>query len=63
MMELWNVGSRITHYSNTPVLHSYNEEVIMSYQVVGHSSPRVDNTGKVTGEARYTSDVFLPGTL
>ena len=35
----------------------------MSYQVVGHSSPRVDNTGKVTGEARYTSDVFLPGTL
>jgi CO/xanthine dehydrogenase Mo-binding subunit len=35
----------------------------MSYQVVGHSSPRVDNTGKVTGEARYTADVFLPGTL
>ena len=35
----------------------------MSYQVVGHSSPRVDNTGKVTGEARYTSDVLLPGTL
>jgi CO/xanthine dehydrogenase Mo-binding subunit len=35
----------------------------MSYQVVGQSVPRVDNTGKVTGEARYTSDVFLPGTL
>ncbi len=35
----------------------------MSYQVVGHSTPRTDNTGKVTGEARYTSDVFLPGTL
>ena len=27
------------------------------------STPRTDNTGKVTGEARYTSDVFLPGTL
>jgi CO/xanthine dehydrogenase Mo-binding subunit len=25
--------------------------------------PRTDNTGKVTGEARYTSDVLLPGTL
>lgn len=35
----------------------------MSYQVVGQSTPRVDNTGKVTGEARYTSDVLLPGTL
>ena len=35
----------------------------MSYQVVGQSSPRVDNTGKVTGEARYTSDIYLPGTL
>ena len=31
----------------------------MSYQVVGQSTPRVDNTGKVTGEARYTSDVLL----
>ena len=35
----------------------------MSYQVVGKSSPRVDNIGKVTGDARYTSDVLLPGTL
>ena len=35
----------------------------MSYQVIGHSTPRTDNTGKVTGEARYTSDVLLPGTL
>jgi len=35
----------------------------MSYRVVGQSTPRVDNTGKVTGETRYTSDVFLPGTL
>jgi CO/xanthine dehydrogenase Mo-binding subunit len=36
---------------------------MMSYQVIGHSTPRTDNTGKVTGEARYTSDVLLPGTL
>src|SRR5512141_836101 len=35
----------------------------MSYQVVGHSIPRTDNTAKVTGEARYTSDMLLPGTL
>ena len=35
----------------------------MSYQVIGRSIPRTDNTGKVTGEARYTSDVLLPGTL
>lgn len=35
----------------------------MSYQVVGQPIPRVDNAGKVTGEALYTSDVLLPGTL
>ncbi len=35
----------------------------MNYHVIGHSTPRTDNTGKVTGEARYTSDVHLPGTL
>jgi CO/xanthine dehydrogenase Mo-binding subunit len=35
----------------------------MSYTVVGQPVPRIDNTGKVTGEARYTSDVLLPGTL
>src|SRR4026208_2394660 len=35
----------------------------MSYQVIGQSTPRTDNTGKVTGAARYTADVLLPGTL
>ncbi|MGE5218096.1 MAG: xanthine dehydrogenase family protein molybdopterin-binding subunit [Chloroflexota bacterium] len=35
----------------------------MSYQVIGQPVPRVDNVGKITGEARYTSDVHLPGTL
>ncbi len=35
----------------------------MSYQVIGRSIPRTDNTGKVTGETRYTADVLLPGTL
>jgi CO/xanthine dehydrogenase Mo-binding subunit len=35
----------------------------MSYQIIGRPIPRTDNTGKVTGEARYTSDVLLPGTL
>jgi CO/xanthine dehydrogenase Mo-binding subunit len=35
----------------------------VSYQFIGHSTPRTDNTGKVTGESRYTSDILLPGTL
>ena len=35
----------------------------MSFKIIGQSTPRTDNTGKVTGEARYTSDVLLPGTL
>ena len=35
----------------------------MSYQVIGRSIPRIDNTGKVTGEAPYTADVLLAGTL
>jgi CO/xanthine dehydrogenase Mo-binding subunit len=35
----------------------------VSYQVIGHSTLRTDNTGKVTGETRYTSDILLPGTL
>ncbi|HEY7554069.1 MAG TPA: xanthine dehydrogenase family protein molybdopterin-binding subunit [Candidatus Binatia bacterium] len=35
----------------------------MSYQVIGQPIPRTDNTGKVTGAARYTSDILLPGTL
>lgn len=35
----------------------------MSYQFIGQPTPRTDNTGKVTGEARYTADVLLPGTL
>jgi CO/xanthine dehydrogenase Mo-binding subunit len=35
----------------------------VSYQFIGQSVPRTDNAGKVTGDARYTSDVLLPGTL
>ena len=35
----------------------------MSYQIIGQAVPRTDNTGKVTGEAHYTADVLLPGTL
>ena len=35
----------------------------MSYQIIGQPVPRIDNTGKVTGESRYTADVLLPGTL
>jgi CO/xanthine dehydrogenase Mo-binding subunit len=35
----------------------------VSYQIIGQPVPRIDNTGKVTGESRYTSDILLPGTL
>jgi CO/xanthine dehydrogenase Mo-binding subunit len=35
----------------------------MSYKIIGRPVPRTDNTEKVTGEARYTSDILLPGTL
>ena len=35
----------------------------MNYQIIGQPVPRVENRGKVTGEARYTADVLLPGTL
>ncbi|HEY6988164.1 MAG TPA: xanthine dehydrogenase family protein molybdopterin-binding subunit, partial [Bryobacteraceae bacterium] len=35
----------------------------MSYQIIGQPVPRTDNTGKVTGDAHYTADVLLPGTL
>jgi CO/xanthine dehydrogenase Mo-binding subunit len=35
----------------------------MTFQIVGQPIPRTDNAGKVTGAARYTSDILLPGTL
>jgi CO/xanthine dehydrogenase Mo-binding subunit len=35
----------------------------VSYQFIGQPVPRIDNTGKVTGESRYTADILLPGTL
>ncbi|HWP57721.1 MAG TPA: xanthine dehydrogenase family protein molybdopterin-binding subunit [Candidatus Acidoferrales bacterium] len=35
----------------------------MAYRVIGQPVPRVEVAGKVTGEARYTADVCLPGTL
>lgn len=35
----------------------------MSYSVIGRPIPRSEVAGKVTGAARYTADVLLPGTL
>ena len=34
-----------------------------SYTTIGQASPRLDGREKVTGEALYTADVSLPGTL
>ncbi len=36
---------------------------MVSYRVIGQPTPRTDGTEKVTGAARYTADVQLPGTL
>ena len=33
------------------------------YSVIGKSIPRVDALGKVTGEAVYSTDLYLPGIL
>lgn len=35
----------------------------MAYRVIGRPEPRIEVAGKVTGAARYTSDVLLPDTL
>jgi CO/xanthine dehydrogenase Mo-binding subunit len=34
-----------------------------TFQVIGTATPRADAVEKVTGEARYTSDTMMPGTL
>ena len=34
-----------------------------TYQVIGRSIPRHEGVDKVTGTARYTADISLPGTL
>jgi CO/xanthine dehydrogenase Mo-binding subunit len=35
----------------------------MSHAIVGRPIPRVDDAGKVTGQARYAADIDLPGLL
>lgn len=35
----------------------------MAYRIIGQPIPRIEVSGKVTGEARYTADILLPGTL
>src|ERR1043166_9373025 len=63
----WNIGileyclpNPFSHYSIVPLFH---QSIFMTYQIIGQSIPRIDNTGKVTGGSRYTADVLLPGTL
>lgn len=36
---------------------------MVSYRILGQSEPRVDGFDKVTGRAKYTADVDLPGIL
>lgn len=34
-----------------------------SYSVIGKRKPRLDGVAKVTGEAKYSDDLNLPGML
>ena len=36
---------------------------MVDFKVLGQSLPRVDALDKVTGQATYASDVYLPGML
>ena len=36
---------------------------MVTYQVIGQPTRRVDGAAKATGQARYAADVSLPGTL
>jgi CO/xanthine dehydrogenase Mo-binding subunit len=40
-----------------------NGGIVVSYRIIGQATPRTELAGKVTGEARYTADILLPGTL
>ena len=33
------------------------------HNTIGHSLPRVDARGKVTGETPYSGDLYMPGML
>ncbi len=36
---------------------------MVAYQVIGQTTRRVNADVKVTGQAHYSADIFLPGTL
>ena len=36
---------------------------MVTYQVIGKPTRRVDGEEKATGQARYAADISLPGTL
>ena len=33
------------------------------YRIIGTSEPRMESIAKVTGMAKYTTDIFMPGML
>lgn len=35
----------------------------MAYRIIGQPIPRIEVSGKVTGDTLYTADILLPGTL
>ena len=52
-------GRRIERYlNNTPTL-----KPVSDYTVAGRPAKRMDSRVKVTGEARFAGDIFLPGML
>ena len=38
-------------------------ETLKPLKTVGHATPRIDALERVTGQARYTNDIKLPGLL
>jgi CO/xanthine dehydrogenase Mo-binding subunit len=38
-------------------------EKVVEYSFIGKSIPRVDGQEKVTGEAKFSTDIQLPGML
>ena len=38
-------------------------EAVLPLTTIGHTTPRVDAIARVTGQAKYTNDIKLPGML
>src|SRR5262249_23234704 len=58
----WLIPSR-NSYSDTRAQPPGKEREEMAVSIIGRPLGRVEGSDKVTGQARYSADVRLPGTL